>query len=280
MSYKWNFNNLSYNEQFYVSSGGFEQTDPNHSYGPLGRSGYMLHCITGGHGIFKSNGIVYHLKKGDMFYVEPHKTVFMQADEDDPWSFYWVRWIGNLVPRYMHRVNISNINPIMYKKDLPTVYQNVIDIVEHSKTSGHHDFYYQAKMFEILDQLEEAYPRDFKQNKIPQGVDLYHQAVSYIQNNYDSQMNVTDLVAYLNIDRTYLYRIFKKNSNQSPEQFIIDYRLKRASELLKSDSGTISYIALSSGFQSYQSFNRLFRKRYQISPTEFRKKYNTKTNKR
>ncbi|WP_353885068.1 AraC family transcriptional regulator [uncultured Lactobacillus sp.] len=72
----------------------------------------------------------------------------------------------------------------------------------------------------------------------------------------------------------------EKNSNQSPEQFIIDYRLKRASELLKSDSGTISYIALSSGFQRYQSFNRLFRKRYQISPTEFRKKYNTKTNKR
>lgn len=61
--YRWGFNNQDYNAQFYVSSGGFEKPHPCHSYGPMGRSGYMIHCVTGGHGIFKSNGKVYHLKK-------------------------------------------------------------------------------------------------------------------------------------------------------------------------------------------------------------------------
>lgn len=65
--YRWGFNNQDYNAQFYVSSGGFEKPHPCHSYGPMGRSGYMLHCVTGGHGIFKSNGKVYHLKKAISF---------------------------------------------------------------------------------------------------------------------------------------------------------------------------------------------------------------------
>ncbi len=273
MNYRWGFNNLDYNDQFYVSSGGFEKTKTGHTYGPLGRSGYMIHCVTAGHGTFVSNNHKYHLGKGSMFFIQPHKTIAMRADSEDPWSFYWIRFIGNLVPKYMKRINLSYKNPVMSQKNLPGVFNRVIGIVDYSKRIGPHDFYYQAKMLEILDLLQKAYPKHIQQNGIPQGIDLYEQARRYIFNHYDNQISTKDLVNYLNIDRTYLYRIFVKNTGQSPQKCINEYRLKRASELLKSEEGTIEYVALSSGFKSYQSFIRLFKEKYGVAPSTFRKKY-------
>lgn len=195
----------------------------------------------------------------------------MEADENDPWTFYWVRFIGNSVPRYMKRINLTYKNPIMTEKELPSVYQNVINIVEYSKNDGPKDFYYQSKMFAILNDLELHFPKNY--NTVPQTSDLYDQALRYIINNYEEQITVSDLVNYLNIDRSYLFRIFKKHSSTSPQEFLINYRLNKASELLKNSENSVEYVALSCGFLSYQSFFRFFKKKFGISPSEYQKKF-------
>ncbi|MDE7050106.1 MAG: AraC family transcriptional regulator [Lactobacillus sp.] len=271
--YRWGFNNESYNDQFYISSGGFEKPHPNHSYGPMGRSGYMLHCVTGGKGIFISDDKTYHLKKGDIFYIEPHKPIYMEADKKDPWTFYWVRFIGNLVPKYMDKINLTTKNAVMKAEELPHVFKNVIDIVEYSKNDGFKDFYYQAKMFSILTDLQHHFPKPFVSIKNKQGLDIYQEAKQYIINNYDTPIIVHDLVKYLNIDRSYLFRLFKSQTNSSPQEFITNYRLRKASELLKEKNNSVEYVALSCGFPSYQSFFRLFKKKYDISPSIYKEKY-------
>lgn len=271
--YRWGFNNEAYNAQFYISSGGFEKPHPNHSYGPMGRSGYMIHCVTSGQGIFISNGKTYHLTKGDMFYIEPNKSIYMEADKDNPWTFYWIRFIGNLVPTYMDKINLTYKNAVMHERDLPIVFKNVIDIVEHSKHDGFKDFYYQAKMFSILNDLQKYYPKPFNPINNKQGIDIYQEAKQYIINNYDTPISVHDLVNYLNIDRSYLFRIFKSQSNSSPQEFITNYRLRKASELLKEKNNSVEYVALSCGFPSYQSFFRFFKKKYNLSPSTYKEKY-------
>lgn len=158
----------------------------------------------------------------------------MEADAVDPWTFYWVRFIGNLVPQYMKRINLSYQNPIIRQEDLPTVFQDVVDIVEYSQQTGPRDFYYQSKMFSILHALQLHFPKESTKNKVLQTTDIYDRALRYIANNYEEQISVHDLVGYLNIDRSYLFRIFKKHSQTNPQEFITNYRLAKASELLKS----------------------------------------------
>lgn len=271
--YRWGFNNQEYNDQFYISSGGFEKPQPKHSYGPMGRSGYMLHCVTGGHGTFVSNDKKYHLKKGDIFYIEPHKSTYMEADEKEPWTFYWVRFIGNLVPKYMSRIDLSYKKPIMNINQTPEVFKNIIKIVEYSKHEGKNDFYYQARMFDILNTLQKNFPAQQLDSNVKEAIDLYYQAMRYISNNYEEQISVHDLVNYLSIDRSYLFRIFKKHSGTNPQDFITNYRLRKASELLKNKDNSIEYVALSCGFLSYQSFFRFFKKKYGISPSTYQNRY-------
>ena len=121
--------------------------------------------------------------------------------------------------------------------------------------------------------MEKKYPKNTNKRSQLSKDDICKVAIQYIRNHYDEQISVHDLVSYLNIDRTYLYRIFMRKHNMSPQEYINQYRLQKASELLKSPEGTIESVAYSSGFKTYQSFFKMFKKYYAISPLAFREKY-------
>lgn len=266
------FSNENYNPYLYLTSGGFEATTPSHQYGPLGRSGYMLHYIASGKGVFISNDIKFHLGKGDFLYIEPNKTVTMIADENDPWSFYWIRFTGDLVKHYMSEINISFKNPILSIKDSQLIPQKIVEIVNYSQVENSSDFLYSAKLLEILNQMHNILPNGPKwQSSSPDKI--YTRALFYIRNNYESPISINDVVDYLTIDRTYLYKLFKDNINMGPKEYLTKYRLKKATELLKVSQESITFIAQSCGFSDYQRFARIFHKYMHCSPSEYRKKY-------
>ena len=59
-------------------------------------------------------------------------------------------------------------------------------------------------------------------------------------------------------------------SGMSPEQYIIDFRLKKARDFLLLTPYTISQIAYSTGFKDPGYFCRVFKKHLGISPKNFR----------
>ncbi|MFC6175901.1 AraC family transcriptional regulator [Companilactobacillus huachuanensis] len=263
------FSNEKYNPYLYLTSGGYEATVPSHRYGPLGRSGYMLHYISDGKGVFISNDVKYHLKKGDFIYIEPNKTVTMIADKNDPWSFYWIRFTGELLKQYMSQIDISYKNPVFSIKDTPVVPQKIVEIVNYSQEKNSSDFLYSAKLLKILNSLCNAFPSDSNSHSSDPDK-LYTQALYYIRNNYESAITINDVVEYLNVDRTYLFKLFKENMNIGPKEYLTKYRLKKATELLKVSSESITFIAQSCGFSTYQRFTRIFHKYIGCTPSEYK----------
>ena len=53
--------------------------------------------------------------------------------------------------------------------------------------------------------------------------------------------------------------------------YLTEFRLKKAAELIKSSSKTLTEIALACGFASVRTFNRSFMKFYNITPSQLRK---------
>lgn len=266
------FSNEKYNPYLYLTSGGYEATIPSHQYGPLGRSGYMLHYISSGKGIFISNNVTYHLKKGDFMYIEPNKTVTMIADKTDPWSFYWIRFTGDLIKKYMSQINISYKNPVFSIQDTPVVPQKIVEIVNYSQEKNSSDFLYSSKLLKILNALYSILPNDYN-NPSSAPDKVYTRALYYIRNNYESSITINDVVDYLSVDRTYLFKLFKENMNIGPKEYLTKYRLKKATELLKVSNESITFIAQSCGFSNYQRFTRTFHKYIGYSPLEYKEKY-------
>ena len=89
----------------------------------------------------------------------------------------------------------------------------------------------------------------------------------------DPTLNRDDLAQRLGTNRTYLMEAVRTYSgNMTVREYIYDFRLKHAAELLSSPSAlSIDQICYDSGFASRSVFYRLFRQSYGLSPNEYRK---------
>ncbi|TDD99364.1 substrate-binding domain-containing protein [Flavobacterium cellulosilyticum] len=90
------------------------------------------------------------------------------------------------------------------------------------------------------------------------------------QNIYQSDYTVEDLASDLNISRVQLYRKVKAILGISVSDYINNIRLEKSTELLLSTKQNISEIAFSIGFSSPYYFSNVFKKKYGISPKDFR----------
>ena len=74
-------NDFSKNLDAMIYTCGYEKCSPAHSYGPAVRSGYLIHYILGGKGIYKTEGHLYHLSEGDAFLIRPNTLIYYEADK-------------------------------------------------------------------------------------------------------------------------------------------------------------------------------------------------------
>lgn len=79
----------------------------------------------------------------------------------------------------------------------------------------------------------------------------------------------------LHVTDTHFRRIFKEITNLPPRQFLLQSRLHKAAGLLKNTQKPIKEIAALSGWENVFYFSRLFRKRYLISPLQYRKEFHS-----
>ncbi|MDR6563484.1 MULTISPECIES: helix-turn-helix domain-containing protein [unclassified Arcicella] len=89
----------------------------------------------------------------------------------------------------------------------------------------------------------------------------------------DSAFNITDLADELNISTVQLRRKLKTLTNQTTVEFIRNYRLKKAAELLKNRNGNVSDVAFQVGFESLSYFTKVFQESFGKSPSEWSKSF-------
>ncbi len=86
------------------------------------------------------------------------------------------------------------------------------------------------------------------------------------------QIAIEELAEALHVSRSVFYRRLKSVVGQSPVEYLKEYRMQQAVKLLEERiDQPVADIAYSCGFSSPQYFNNVFRKRYHMTPSEWRK---------
>lgn len=93
----------------------------------------------------------------------------------------------------------------------------------------------------------------------------------YLEEHYNEEIHISDLVNNYFISPHHLSRCFKQQTGDSPKQYLTNVRLTKAKNLLIKTSLPITVIANQCGFNDVNNFIRLFRKRENITPDKFRK---------
>lgn len=103
-------------------------------------------------------------------------------------------------------------------------------------------------------------------------------AIVYIQQHYTEQVTLDDIANSIHISKSECCRCFKRAVNITPFEYLMRYRiLQAANKILQNDRETtsISELASSVGFNNTSYFNKLFKKYFNCTPTEYRKQSKT-----
>lgn len=102
---------------------------------------------------------------------------------------------------------------------------------------------------------------------------LLKKAMEHIERNMDNcDYNVESFVSDMAIGRTLLYQKINDITGMSIKEFIMDIRLKRSAQLLKESDLTISEISDLTGFVNPKYFSVCFKRHFELTPSEFKKK--------
>ncbi|MBP5162174.1 MAG: helix-turn-helix transcriptional regulator [Spirochaetales bacterium] len=107
-----------------------------------------------------------------------------------------------------------------------------------------------------------------------EGYAIYSSAVAEIERNYnDPQLNVSLVADRLGVSIAYLSRCFKKNGTENISDYLTNYRIAKAKELLSltgSEEVSVNEVSIRCGFGSLRTFMRVFKASEGITPGQFR----------
>lgn len=103
--------------------------------------------------------------------------------------------------------------------------------------------------------------------------ELLVRAMKFIELNIaNPNYSVDDFVSDMNMGRTILYQKIHDIVGMSIKEFILNIRLKRSAYLLEQSDLTVSEVAYQTGFNNAKYFSVCFKKQFEMSPSEFKKK--------
>lgn len=225
-----------------------------------------------GRGILKVGKQKFECVPGTAFLYrdnDPEVSYYFPADSRNKWRFVWINFMGessnNIISEinriYGYHFSIGK-NSELEKKLLSyhkfagsTFLQNSLDAAQ--------------MFFELLGML--CQPNDKKLNWTPQN----HQIADVqneIQTAFAESLTISALAKKLGISREHLSKKFHMQTGRTLQDYREEQRLNEALTLLLKSNISCKEIATLCHYGSYSSFFRSFKKHYNISPEEFRKK--------
>lgn len=96
-----------------------------------------------------------------------------------------------------------------------------------------------------------------------------------IERDYGNRLTVRDMAEECGYSESHFMRWFKENTGIGFAGYLIEYRLEKAALALRNSRDTVLQISEQAGFDNLSNFNRLFKKRFETTPSRFRKDIDT-----
>lgn len=94
--------------------------------------------------------------------------------------------------------------------------------------------------------------------------------LTYLEEHYSEKLTIEKMADHCGYSASHFMRWFKEKTGMGFNSYLIEYRLNKAAIELRSENLTILAIAEKNGFDNLSNFNRLFRKKFGMTPSQFR----------
>lgn len=250
-------------KRLYVQCISFTYTEPGCDETKLLRDRYFIHFVNSGKVMYDKRAV----HKGEIYLMEPGSLHRLKNISDEPLTQFCIEFHGADAEELCAESGVSNtslhhaLNESRLRRVLHEAVYDTADISESAL----------AKMalgtlYYLLSQL--VCPDDCKvSRRIPDYVTM---AADFMRENYMYGIGAGDAAEAIGLTEKYLCRLFKRELNVSPSEYLLEYRCERAMELLSSSELSVAEIARMVGFNDPAYFSRFIRKKTGKSPLAHR----------
>lgn len=248
---------------------GRESCSPLHSWGLGVRPVHIIHIVLSGKGLFHAGDSTRELQAGDGFLIEPETPVFYQADSEDPWTYIWVGFSGDQAERMLRKLGLGKEQLVFHCDTGTELEKIVLQMMQYTALTEENDLRIQGELCRFFAALLQGMRVTKKTGTGPQNR-YVQQVIELIRNNYFQRLRVEDMAEYVGIHRSYLCTLFKEVTGMSPQQYLANFRLSLAAEMLSWTTYSVETVALSCGYTDPLTFSKGFKKMYGRTPSEYR----------
>ena len=255
---------------------GYEECASSYSFGPAVREHFLFHYIISGKGKLvniNDRGVdtEYNLERGNGFMIWPGQRTFYIADEKNPWVYAWIEFDGLKAGELISEAGLSINSPVYTSvnyKERENMKNELLCIV---KNKDRPPLCLMGHLYHCISAMIESSSKK-KQSTGGSLKDFYvREALSFIEQHYQEQINIEEIAAFCKLDRSYLCKIFKSTLNINPKEYLIRYRIKKSIELMDRTEYSIKEISDIVGYQNQFYFSKAFKQIQGKSPSEWRK---------
>ena len=244
-----------------------------------------LIVIKRGEGLVHVNLVSYKVKAGDIIVVLPGQLHSITALGYALMEYENILFKAEMLKSKTTDIcNLHIINPILngyvdfpawIQPKLPYYTNTLACIKQISELSKYKPEGYQLAIKSCLMMfLFYLYTNNKKTDlvKYKKSIDKIKLVLEYIQNNYQHQITIDEIAKICYYSNSHFMKFFKETTGYGFTHYLNDYRLAVATQLLQTENVSILEISQQAGFENVSYFNRLFKRKYNMTPTVYRKK--------
>lgn len=259
---------------------GKEKCTNGYSFGPAARNHYLFHFVISGKGTLyadNSSGTTdaYTINANEGFMLFPGQVSTYIADNTEPWEYIWLEFDGFQAKAAVKSAGLSTDKPV-YRSLSVELRKNAINemmyIIKHKDSTSLHLI---GHLYLFLD----YFSRSVSTTNLSQGYEknssshyYINEAIKFIELNYQKDITVNDIAENCGLNRNYFGKKFKEEFGKTPQEFLMRFRMTKATELLENTQLPIREISCAVGYNDQLHFSRAFKNTFGISPRQWRDK--------
>ena len=233
-----------------------------------------------GRGTFLMNGVLYSVQAGEVFVAKPSEPHEIISSEDDPLGIYF--WSYTLVPpqpgspshpldALMHAFVESHAWVSSHAPAMHRTLEMLTDEIGR-KEPGYADVIDALVMKLLVDTARAVtdlnLPDDLPAHNPSEAV--VKDIARYLRDNYSRPLAIRDGAAQVHLSERHTNRLFRQVMGVSIKDYLTEFRLGVAKQLLLNRQMSVTEIAYASGYQDVRHFITLFRRRTGLTPAVYR----------
>lgn len=249
---------------------GVVQTFPNHFH-----EYYVIAYMEGGRRHLCCKGKEYKLSAGDLVLFNPRDNHYCTPIDGTILDYRALNICPESMARAAREVTGKDYIPyftqnVVYQSEITKSICDVYELIVHTAPKLEKE----EAFFFLLQQIFQEYSAPFKEVDILEPDPQLKTLCSYMEEHYEDNITLEELLSMTNYSKSYLLRSFTKQIGVSPYRYLQNVRLTKAKVLLEQGIAPIDAASIA-GFSDQSHFTNFFKEFIGLTPKQYQRIFTT-----